>query len=138
MGWRSVALMLSRSARTALGNDVTIAGTTGYGILRSPEESVMDGMVFVSDYLLELPVDTWPSLAEGALVDVDGVLYQSREQGRINRDGSSLFVPLTKARAGLLGVFVDGVFEDGVFSADGSTPAGVFAAGVFEDGVYVA
>jgi hypothetical protein len=73
-------------------------------------------MVFVSDYLLELPVNTWPSLAEGLLIEVDGVFYQSREQGRINRDGSSLFVPLTRASSDLLaGVFFEDVYEPGVF-----------------------
>jgi len=95
MSWRSTALRLARTTIRSLGNDVLIAGESGRGILRSPEESVLDGMVYVTDYLLEVPVTQWPTVLEGTSITVDGVAYTAREQGRINRDGSSVFVPLT-------------------------------------------
>jgi hypothetical protein len=88
-------------------------GEVGRGILRSPEESVLDGMVYVTDYLLELPVTQWATVLEGASITVDGVGYLAREQGRINRDGSSIFVPLTPAT---METFTADVFELGVFA----------------------
>ena len=113
MSWRSAALRLARTTIRSLGNDVLIGGQTGRGILRSPEESVLDGMVYVTDYLLEVPVTQWPAVLEGTAVTVDGVSYFAREQGRINRDGSSVFVPLAPAT---VETFTADVFELGVFA----------------------
>ena len=113
MSWRNTANRLARTTIRSLGNDVLIGGETGRGILRSPEESVLDGMVYVTDYLLELPVTQWATVLEGASITVDGVGYLAREQGRINRDGSSIFVPLTPAT---METFTADVFELGVFA----------------------
>lgn len=80
----------------ALGNDVVIGGVSGKGMLRSPSESLYDGVVILTDWMLELPVSTWATMAEGTTITVDGVNYVAREQGRITADGSGLMVPLER------------------------------------------
>jgi hypothetical protein len=94
MSWQSTAARLAAAAFRALGNDVEIGGVSGWGILQSPSESVFDGVVIITDYMLELDRAAWPVVAEGTVITVDGVTYRAREQSRINRDGSSVMVPL--------------------------------------------
>lgn len=97
MSWADISSALTVATFAALGNDVTIGATTGKGILKSPSESILDGILIVTDYLLELPVATWASVAEGTAITVDGVGYVSRETSRLNPDGSSIMVPLELA-----------------------------------------
>lgn len=97
MSWATVATDLADRCITALGNDVTIGGVSGKGILKSPSESLYDGVVILTDWMVELPVSVWSSMAEGTTITVDGVGYVAREQGRVSLDGSSLMVPLELA-----------------------------------------
>jgi hypothetical protein len=94
MSWQATAARLAAAAFRALGNEVEIDGVSGWGILQSPSESVFDGVVVITDYMLELDRAVWPVVPEGSVVTVDGVIYTAREQSRINRDGSSVMVPL--------------------------------------------
>jgi hypothetical protein len=94
MSWAATALRLASVTMRALGNEVTIGGTNGWGILQSPSESVFDGVVIWTDWVVELPVATWPTVAEGAVITVDGTTFRAREQGRIGKDGSVVMVPL--------------------------------------------
>jgi hypothetical protein len=96
MTWQARANRMALSVIRRVGNAVTIGATEGYGILQSPEEKLHDGMIFVTDYRLELPVLTWPYVAEGTFLTVDGVSYRSREESRPGKDGSSIFLPLEK------------------------------------------
>ena len=97
MTWQARANRMALSLSRRLGNAVTIGSESGYGFLRSPEETVYDGMVFLTDYVLELPVLSWPYVAEGTAIIVDGITYQSREESRPNRDRSSIMIPLRLA-----------------------------------------
>lgn len=97
MTWATTAQRLAVSAIQQLGNDVTIASVSGRGILRSPSESIFDGVVVVTDWMVELPVSTWSSVAEGTAITVDGQAFVAREQGRLSADGSSIMVPLDVA-----------------------------------------
>ena len=94
MSWASTAQRLATTALRALGNAVEIDGVSGWGILMTPTESVFDGVLILTDYMLELDRSVWPVVAEGTVITVDGATYQAREQSRINRDGSSVMVPL--------------------------------------------
>ena len=94
MSWQQTADRLAATALRALGNAVEIGEDAGWGILQSPSESIFDGVVIVTDFMLELDRAVWPAVAEGTVVTVDGVTYRAREQSRINRDGSSVMVPL--------------------------------------------
>lgn len=98
MSWQTTADRLAGMAMTALGNAVTIGGVSGYGILQSPAESILDGVVIVTDYMLELPRTVWPVVPEGTAITVDGLVYVAREQSRPNVDRSSIYVPLELAR----------------------------------------
>lgn len=97
MSWATIATDLADQCIAALGNDVVIGGVTGKGILKSPSESLYDGVVILTDWMLELPVSVWSSMAEGTSITVDGVAFLAREQGRLSADGSSVIVPLEKA-----------------------------------------
>jgi hypothetical protein len=94
MTWLATAQRLAQTAIRQLGNAVVIDGVTGYGILREPTEHVLDGVVFVADYMLELATPTWDIIQEGTEIEVDGVRYVAREQGRFSQDKSSVMVPL--------------------------------------------
>jgi hypothetical protein len=94
MSWAATAQRLATTALRALGNAVEIDGVSCWGILMTPTESVFDGVLILTDYMLELDRSVWPVIPEGSVVTVDGVIYTAREQSRINRDGSSVMVPL--------------------------------------------
>jgi len=94
MSWQTTANRLASTSLRLLGNAVVIDGVRGWGILTTPTESVFDGVLILTDYMLELDRAVWPEVAEGTMVIVDGVMYTAREQSRINRDGSSVMVPL--------------------------------------------
>ena len=94
MSWADTATRLADTAIEALGNDVMIEGVTGRGILRTPSESVFDGVLILTDYMLEVPASIWPLVEEGADVMVDGQEFTAREQSRPVPDGSSIMVPL--------------------------------------------
>ena len=94
MTWSATAARLTAGTMPALGNSVTIDGVTNYGILRSPEEAVLDGVVVVSDFMLELPFAIWEDIEEGTSVRVDGVSYAARESSRPGVDRSTVWVPL--------------------------------------------
>ena len=94
MSWAATAQRLATASFRALGNAVEIGGVSGRGILTTPTESVFDGVLILTDYMLELDRAVWPVVTEGTVITVDGATYQAREQGRINRDGSSVMVPL--------------------------------------------
>lgn len=94
MSWATIAADLADRCIAPLGNDVTIGGVAGKGILKSPSESLYDGVVILTDWMVELPVNSWASVAEGTTITVDGVTYLAREQGRVTADGSAVLVPL--------------------------------------------
>lgn len=94
MSWQARTNRMAASVARRLGNAVTIGAVSAFGFLESPEEKVYDGMVVLTDYMLELPALSWPYVAEGTLVVVDEVNYVSREESRPNADRSSIFVPL--------------------------------------------
>lgn len=94
MTWQDRVNRMAVSTARRLGNAVTIGADTSFGFLQSPEEKVFDGMVVLTDYMLELPVLSWQFVAEGTLIVVDEVSYVAREQSRPNVDRSSIFVPL--------------------------------------------
>jgi hypothetical protein len=94
MSWQATADRLSGTAMRVLGNAVEILGATGHGILQSPSESILDDVLIVTDYMLELDRATWLNVPEGTGVMVDGVEYRAREQSRVSLDGSSIFVAL--------------------------------------------
>lgn len=94
MSWATIAADLADRCIAPLGNDVTIEGVTGKGILKSPSESLYDGVVILTDWMVELPVNVWPVVAEGTTITIDGTAYQAREQGRVTADGSAVLVPL--------------------------------------------
>ena len=100
MTWQARANRMALSLSRRLGNAVTIGSESGYGFLRSPEEKVYDGMVFLTNYVLEFPALTWPYVAEGTAIIVDEITYQSREESRPNRDRSSILIPLRLALLG--------------------------------------
>jgi len=97
MSWASTAQRLATTALRALGNDVRIGVVSGRGILVTPTESVFDGALILTDYMLELDASVWSTVLEGTEIIVDGVTYLAREQSRVNRDGSSVLVPLELA-----------------------------------------
>lgn len=97
MTWQARADRMALSLARRLGNAVTIGADEGFGFLNSPEEKVFDGMVVLTNYELELPKLTWSYVAEGTGITVDGVAYQSREESRPNKDGSSILIPLRLA-----------------------------------------
>jgi hypothetical protein len=97
VSWATVAYRLADACITAVGNDVTIGSTTGRGILNSPSESIYDGVVVVTDWMVELPVSTWATVAEGTAIIIDDQAFIAREQGRLTKDGSSILVPLEQA-----------------------------------------
>lgn len=103
MSWATIANRLAVACIAPLGNAVTIGNVSGKGILRSPSESIYDGVVVVTDWMLELPrYDAegnlvWPTVAEGAAITVDNVAFLAREQSRLTADGSSVMVPLELA-----------------------------------------
>jgi hypothetical protein len=94
MSWSDTANRLADSAIERLGNDITIDGVAGRGILRQPSESIFDGVVIVTDYMLEVPASAWPLVEEGADITVDGKEFTAREQSRPSQDGSSVMIPL--------------------------------------------
>lgn len=110
MTWQARANRMALSLSRRLGNAVTIGAVSGYGFLRSPEEKVYDGMVFLTDYVLELPVLTWPVIAEGTVIAVDGATYRAHEQSRPNTDRSSVFVPLRPLASDPVVAVLDGDF----------------------------
>jgi hypothetical protein len=61
---------------------------------------VFDGVIVVTDWMLELPQATWPTVAEGTAITVDNVAFLAREQSRLGADGATVFVPLEVAPAG--------------------------------------
>ena len=115
MSWAAIANRLADVCIGALGNDVTIGGVSGKGILRSPSESIYDGVVVVTDWMVELPVTVWALVAEGTTIAVDGQMFVAREQSRVTADGSSVMVPLELVPVVAGQVFVADVFEVGVF-----------------------
>ena len=94
MAWQEKINRMAESISRFLGNSVTIDEVTAFGFLESPEEKVYDGMVVLTDYMLELPAVSWATVAEGTIITVDGALFRAREQSRPNADRSSIFVPL--------------------------------------------
>jgi hypothetical protein len=96
MSWADTAARMVAECFPALGNDVTIGVTSGKGILKSPSESVFDGVIVVTDWMLELPQATWPTVAEGTAITVDNVAFLAREQSRLGSDGATVFVPLER------------------------------------------
>jgi hypothetical protein len=97
MTWQARANRMAASTIRRLGNALTIDGTTGFGILHSPEERVFDGMVVTTDFDLELAVLDWPFIPEGTAIEVDSVLYVAREDSKPTKDGSSIRMPLQPA-----------------------------------------
>jgi hypothetical protein len=94
VSWAATASRLTTSCLSTIGNDVVIFDVAGKGILRSPSESIFDGVVVVTDWMLELDSAVWPVVGEGTVVTVDGTDYVAREQSRLGTDQSSIFVPL--------------------------------------------
>jgi len=94
MTWANTANRLADTAIQALGNDVVIDGVAGRGILREPSESIFDGVVVVTNYMLEVPASLWPLVEEGADITVDGREFIATEQSRSTADGSSVMIPL--------------------------------------------
>jgi hypothetical protein len=94
MSWATISRRLADVCIEQVGNDVTINGVSGRGILKSPSESIYDGVVVVTDWMVELPISVWGVVAESTQITADGQLFLAREQGRIAADGSSVMVPL--------------------------------------------
>lgn len=97
MAWQEKINRMAASTISRLGNAVVIDDASGYGIFRSPEERVFDGMVVTTDFDLELAVTDWPFIPEGTAVEVDGTLYVAREDSVPVGDGSSIRFPLQPA-----------------------------------------
>lgn len=115
MSWAATATRLADACIAAVGNTVTIDGVTRSGILRSPSESLYDGVVVLTDWMVELPRSVWAVVAEGTVITVDGQAFVAREQSRLTTDGASVMVPLEAVSLAALKVFADDVFEVGVF-----------------------
>jgi hypothetical protein len=59
MSWATISRRLADVCIEQVGNDVTINGVSGRGILKSPSESIYDGVVVVTDWMVELPISVW-------------------------------------------------------------------------------
>lgn len=116
MSWLDRTRRLADRCLAVLGNDVSINGIPCRGILKSPQEMVIDGAVFVLDHMLEVPASEWPAVSEAVLIVVDGVNYRARETGRLSPDGSTLLIPLAPVVTVGTAVFETGVYLDGVFA----------------------
>lgn len=110
MSWADTAGRLAQGCLSAVGNTVTIGGYTGKGILRSPSESIFDGVVIVTDWMLELSQSDWPIISEGTAITVDGIDYLAREQSRLGTDQSTIFVALEPAAGNAPPLVMDGDF----------------------------
>ena len=77
------------------GVSVTSGLVSGLGILDMPGEVIMNDMVISTDYTLRCESSKFGSLAYGAPVEVDGVLYSVREVRRID-DGLMCNVSLSR------------------------------------------
>lgn len=110
MSWAELAANMATTVIQAVGNDVVIDGVSGTGILLSPAQMVLDDSVVLSDYVLEVPTQSWAAVDENTVVSVDGVTYVARERSRPSSDGSSQFVPLVRTSVDGIAVGPSGPF----------------------------
>ena len=102
------------------GVPVTSGVSSGLGILDTPGKVIMNDMVISTDYTLACEYATFGSLAYGAPVEVDGVLYSVREVRRLD-DGIFSEVSLSRDVDQEAELVIDGDWDE---LADVTTPQG--------------
>jgi hypothetical protein len=110
VGFAATAQRLAARAMRVLGNDVVVNGfLTGRGQLMAPGERILDGMVISTGWELEYPPAVFGRIERGAALEIDGVLYKAREDGRETGDAQTELVALqNENQAEGLEVVIDG------------------------------
>lgn len=83
------------AARTGLLVEAEVDGQTIAVDFRSPDETVLDGLVLSADYSIRFPVSVLPNLASGHTVSIAGHTYRVRDVRTIG-DGSERRADLSR------------------------------------------
>lgn len=108
MSWARQANLIAAITSRVLGNDVVMNSIPGKGMLLTPKEEVLNGMVVSSGYRLEFPVETFGAVLEDQVLSVDGVAFIALEDAMPTGDGAMFIVPLKKVEGDSITVIYDG------------------------------
>ena len=78
--WARLSRRLATTSTRRVGDVVTMGAVVGGGILHMPAEQYLDGMVVLSDYMLEYDPTVF-TIARGNVVTVDGIIYRAKSDG---------------------------------------------------------
>jgi hypothetical protein len=95
--WARLSRRTATTSTRRVGDAVVIGQISGGGILHMPAEQYLDGLVVMSDYLLEYDPNVF-TIQRGTVLMVDGVIYRAKSDGaamgRPYADGVVWTVPL--------------------------------------------
>jgi hypothetical protein len=78
--WARLSKRTATTTTRRVGDVVTVGGTIAAGILHMPAEQYLDGLVVMSDYLLEYDPAVF-TIRRGTIVTVDGIIYRAKSDG---------------------------------------------------------
>ena len=107
MAWDRIATRIATTSSRVVGDAVVINGLSGFGILQTPKDELINGMVLSTGYRLELPLEVFGTVLEGTFLSVNGVSYRAIEDAMPMGDGAIVTVPLEQT-SGEVTYSVDG------------------------------
>jgi hypothetical protein len=107
MAWDRIATRIATTSSRVVGDAVVINGLAGFGILQTPRDELINGMIMSTGYRLELPVEVFGNVLEGTNLTVNGTSYRAIEDSMPMADGAITSVPLEQT-AGATIYSVDG------------------------------